>query len=378
MLHLDVPTADQIRRLSEARADACVSIYLRTTPLSQEAGAMRTELANLSRDALAQAAGLNLARGRLAALEEHLHDLADDEEFWNVQANSLAVLATPDRIMAFRLANRLTPQIHVSQRFHLKPLLRAITFPHVALVLALSENGVRLLEVLPEGPPVELRVPALPRDAASAVGKASINDRSPSGRIHGAEGKKVRLTQYARKVDTALRPVLAELHAPLFLASSEPLASIFHGVSTAHDLVPGVIGATADRTPDAELADAARAGLDALYAKEVAAFKELYRSREAQGRATRDIADAGRAAALGAIDTLLIDMDEAVPGTYDETTGAVTLAAAPGPDSYGVVDAIAAQALATGAKVLAVRGRDDLAGAPLAAVTRYPVGAPVG
>jgi hypothetical protein len=43
-----------------------------------------------------------------------------------------------------------------------------------------------------------------------------------------------------------------------------------------------------------------------------------------------------------------------------------------------VVDAIAAQAMARGAKVLAVRGKTDLAGAPLAAIIRYPVGARAG
>src|SRR5271169_3520584 len=121
-----------------------------------------------------------------------------------------SILATPEHIRTFRLANALLPQVEVSGRFHLKPLLRAITFPHVAFVLTLSENNTRLIEVFADGAPVEVRVPDLPRDAASAAGRASVNDRSPSGRIQGSEGKKVRLAQFARKA-----PVKATDECPL-------------------------------------------------------------------------------------------------------------------------------------------------------------------
>jgi len=44
---------------------------------------------------------------RFAALADLVQDVIDDE-FWQFQANSLAVLATPDRIQTFRLANRLS------------------------------------------------------------------------------------------------------------------------------------------------------------------------------------------------------------------------------------------------------------------------------
>lgn len=371
MLHLDIPTPAQFRRLAAVRGDFCVSIYLRTTPLSQQADAMRIEYANLAREGAGQVAAAGPARGRLAALEEHLQDLADDDSFWAHQANSLCVLATPDAIRTFRLANRLTAQVQVSDRFHLKPLLRAVTFPHVGLVLALSENGARLIEVLPEGAPIEIRVPDMPRDAASSVGKASINDRSHSQRIHGSEGKKVRLTQYARQVEAALRPVLAHLHAPLFLAAAEPMASIFHAVSTAHGLVPGTIAGSPDRTPDAELAAAVRQALDRLYAEEIAGFARRFADRASQGRARTDLSDVARAAALGAIDTLLVDIDVTRPGTYDDSTGAFTLAEHDSAGSYGVVDAVAVQALATGARVLAVRRADIPGGGDQAAILRY-------
>ncbi len=373
MLHLDIPTVDEFRGLWRTRADACVSLYVPTTPLTQQIGASRIELGGLLKTALAQLDSAGFDTRRAAALREEVEDLIDDDEFWATQANSLAVLATPDHISTFRLANALRPQAEVSDRFHLKPLLRAITFPHVAFVLALSEEATRLIEVFAEGAPVEVRVPDLPRDAASAAGKASLNDRSPSGRITGSEGKKVRLAQFARKVDAALRPVLAAGHAPLFLAGVDPLLSIFRSVSSASNPADETIAGNADRLSGAELASAVRPLLDRLYTRQVADFHTLFAARAENRRATTDLSDAARAAAFGAIDTILVDIDANVQGTYDEATGQISLADTPTAATYGVVDAVAAQALATGARVLGVREADLPAGASLAAVLRYAV-----
>ena len=71
-----------------------------------------------------------------------------DDEFWRFQAHSLAIFATPEKVKTYRVPNALSPMAEVSDRFHLKPLLRAVTFPQVAYALALAEGNVRLIEVL--------------------------------------------------------------------------------------------------------------------------------------------------------------------------------------------------------------------------------------
>jgi hypothetical protein len=49
MLYVDIPTRSEFSVLTKARADACMSIYLETSPLPQEAEASRIELGNLVR-----------------------------------------------------------------------------------------------------------------------------------------------------------------------------------------------------------------------------------------------------------------------------------------------------------------------------------------
>ena len=367
-LHTDIPTQVDLERLLSVRDDACVSIYLPTAP--EERGERdRLEFKRLAAEALEQLAG----RDEHDDLRDVLDDLADDEAFWMRQAHSLAVFATPAGARTFQVANRLSPIVEVSDRFHVKPLLRSATFPHAAYVLALSQNGVRVIEVSPDAPPAELRVPDMPSDAASAVGKASISDRAPVRRLQGAEGQKVRLRQYARQVQDALRPLLSGRDLPLILAATEPLASIYRSLNTYPHLAPEVIAGNPDAATDAELADASRQVLDALYADELAALHARYEERVPQGRASDDLAAIARAATFGAVDTAFVDIDESVPGFLDEADGTLTLDAADDAANYGVVDEIARRVLIAGGRVLAVRRESIPGGGSAAAILRYPV-----
>ncbi len=108
----------------------------------------------------------------------------------------------------------------------------------------------------------------------------------------------------------------------------------------------------------AELAAMARPVMDAAHAADLADRNALFTRRESQGRATTDVATAARAAAYGAIEMLLVDMEATMPGTVDAETGTITLAEEQSAESYGIIDQIAIMALATGAEVLSVRAAD--------------------
>ena len=370
-LHTDMPTRSAVERLLTARDAHSVSIYLPTSPLTQDAQADRIELKNLATEATRQLETAGTERHDLQELRESLDDLVEDDDFWGEQARSLAVFATPQGVQTFRLPSHLPNVVEVADRFYVKPLLRATTFPQAAFVLALAAGSVRLIEILPDGPPFRVAVDGLPKDAASAAGKASIADRSPSGRVQGSEGQKLRLRQYARKIEHALRGVLTGLELPLILAATEPLESIYRSVNTFPHLVEPAIRRSPEGASDDELATAARTVLDEVYAAELAEIRALFELRASQDRASTDVAEVARFATYAAVDTLLVDIDEKLDGTVDEESGAVTFSAGDDAASYGVVDEIARRVLLSGGRVLAVR-RPDLPGdSPLAAILRY-------
>ena len=134
------------------------------------------------------------------------------------------------------------------------------------------------------------------------------------------------MRQYARQIDQALRPLLNGVDVPLILAATEPLDSIYRSVSTYPQLAPTTIAGNPEATSDTDLVAGARVVLDELYASELEAIHELYRRRASEHRAAADIVDVARAATFGAVDTVLVDIDEVVPGVVDEETGAVTFA----------------------------------------------------
>ena len=265
MLYVDIPTRADIQRLGAVRAAACVSIYLPTTPLTQDAQADRIALKNLAGSAIEQLRTLGTHKAEVAAIEEALADLVDDDEFWRFQARSLAVLATAAETLTFRLPNTLQAASLAGDRFFIKPLLRALTVSQSAYVLALAQGAVRLVEVSGDLPSVTVKVEGLPSDVASAVGKASIQDRSQAGRIQGTEGQKVRMRQYARLVDQALRGLLAGSETPLILAAAQPLDAIFRSVCSYPHLVAESIEGNPEKTPDEDLGRASRALLDRLH-----------------------------------------------------------------------------------------------------------------
>jgi hypothetical protein len=67
MLYIDIPTRLDISALAAHRSDMCVSIYLRTAPITQRVQADRIELKNLV---------------QLAVVAEQFDDLIDDDGFW--------------------------------------------------------------------------------------------------------------------------------------------------------------------------------------------------------------------------------------------------------------------------------------------------------
>jgi len=372
MLHIDLPTRAEIENLARHRGDPSVSIYLRTTPVTLETQADRIELKNLLRTAVEQMQAAGTAKRTVAPIEDAVRALIDDDDFWVDQARSLAVFASEERVRTFRLPNHLQNMVEVSDRYHLKPLLRAVSFPHDAYVLAISMGSVRLVEVSAELPPHPVQVPGLPRDAQAALGRRSIG---PRGEMvgHEAGSEHAQLARYGRAVDAALRGVLAGHERPLIVAAAEPMASVAKSVLSYPHVADAVIQGNADHTPDHELAEAARGVLDGIYAMRLKEVAALYDRRLGDGRATGDMAQAARAATFGAVHTLVFDMDAVVPGTVDAESGAVTFAEAESATSYGVVDEIAGRALLAGGTLLAVRRDEVPGGGELAAILRYPV-----
>ena len=354
--HHEIPTPTQLDALWGHRGPCSTSIYLPTDASDPRRHADVARFAGLVDRAVDRLAASECSPDDVQGVRDQLDDLAADEDFWARRAESLAVLATPSVTRTFRLANQLGESVSVSDRFHLTPLARAVTFPQAAYVLALAAGGARLLEIGPEGPPEQVDVPDLPRDAWDPRSNAVFRARDRA---------------YVRRIDDAIRPWLTGSPLPLVLAATETIAALYRTVSTAPQLVEQRVPGNPEETTDAELAALVRPILDELYADEVTALGDRFTARAGQGRAATDLADLGRLATVGAIDTLIVDLAASTPGSLDEHTGAVTFASGDGPGEHDVIDEIARRTHLAGGRVLALRRGEVPGGGPAAALLRY-------
>src|SRR5262245_14641247 len=116
ILPTDIPTRAQLDGLLDAGDPWSVSIYLPTSP-SSRGDAERIELKNLAAEAVRQLQQAGAGRSDVAAIEEEVADLIDDDEFWRYQARSLALFLTPTSSSTYRLPHNLTSIVEVSDRF---------------------------------------------------------------------------------------------------------------------------------------------------------------------------------------------------------------------------------------------------------------------
>jgi hypothetical protein len=356
---IDIPSRRQLDRLMAIEDEPVASLYF----ANEIRGDSERTRATLER-AIGEAARAvrDASEPETARIvEEELMETVLDED-WPLSARTLALFASPHVSAEFRLANELPSGVYVSSRARIAPLLRSVSLPQSAFVLALAHGSVRLLQLGPELPVSELAVSDLPSDAASAAGKASLGDRSPKGRVQGSEGLKMRLRQYARKVDRAIAPILAGSGAPLILAAAEPIASIFRSVCSYPELSDVGIAGNPESLTDAELERAARAVIDDLNRTHVRALASLLEERRASERTAEDPALVAVAAARGAVETLMFNLD----GPVDDARPPAGVAA-------DELELLIRSAWQTGAEVLALRPAEMPNDAPVAAILRYPV-----
>ncbi|MET4624243.1 hypothetical protein ABIB83_001254 [Bradyrhizobium sp. I1.8.5] len=391
MLHIEIPSLEEFKALAQVKGETCVSLYLPTSPLGRSAKVNRTAFKDLAKDALSQLKEAGIGKVEITAFAEQFDRLAGVEpdvqdqdkvrrqqhaepdpvdSFWHYQANGLAVLATSGATRTLRLANSPKPLAEVADRFHLTPLIRAMTSRHDVYVLALAKESVRLVHAFANLPPERLQVPGLPANAEEATRRPSVHVRAPRGHLQNLEGEKVLLQQYVRKVEQAVYGVLTGRNTALVLAAAEPLASMFRSVNTYPGLADEMIEGNPDQTTDAELEDAAIPILDRLYSRDLAAVIARYDQLKPR-LATTDVSYAAHAATAGAIDQLVVDLDAVVPGLVSDLDGSVIYAASDDAETYSVVDEVARRALYTGARVMGARREELPDRAPLTAILRY-------
>lgn len=360
MVNYEIPSVEDLIRLGE-RHPGAVTIYVSTAPTPRGRELAFTGAKSAIDQAVRSLRDAGAAQAEQDALRAQWTQLAEDSGLWANLSNSLVILLAPGVSEEYVLPNQFEPRTRLGDYFDLAPLVRAVTTPQKAFALTLSSNGWNLWTASEGARASELPlVGEHAEDAADATNRTSIRGRQLLRRLGGDEGQKVLLDRYAQVVADAVRDELGRIDpqasVPLFVFANEPLLSMVQG----HGL-PGTVvaipGAADELRPD-QIDQSIRERIGALTAAEVSAVAERIGNGFAAGLAVTDLAQLARAAAAGAVDTLIYDITTDARGTLDDATGAIQLA----DDGTELVSRIAVHVLRDGGKVIAVRPGEVEAG----------------
>ena len=143
----------------------------------------------------------------------------------------------------------------------------------------------RSIELTSDVEPYEVKVPDMPKDMASVLGKGNEKISSITN---------TRITQYCRAIDTALRHYFGNSDIPFIIAGSEVVVNAFRPIYSGNNLIGEVANASLDHANPTEVADLARPVLDRYYEREIADIRSRFDHLTAEGRTTTDI-EIGRA-----------------------------------------------------------------------------------
>lgn len=369
MLYKDTIREKQFLKLASQRG-ICVSIFLPTTPLTQDAQSDRIVLKNLTKEATEQAEAIADKR-QIQAMTSYLEELQEDDEFWKFQANGLAILVTPESIQTYRLAYPVAQATEVSDRFYLKPLMSALQ-PMSAYVLAISQKSVKLYEFTAAQQLESLDVADLPADFSEVTKRTLQRDRAPSGKLQGDEGAEILQRQFLRAVEKAVRPVVSGSNMPLILATTQEFQAMYRSLNSYDMLADKGVDGSVEGLPEEEIRQAIPEIVNQLRQERIQQWVDLYYQRQSESRAIADLATIAKLTIRGQVSHLLVESDTVQYGTLSDM-GEITTSNTRSAETYDVVDEIVVRVIENGGEVLGVQRTENAPEElmPMAAVLRW-------
>ena len=383
---MDRITLDTLKeRLLATHEDGCVSIFMPTHRAGREAEQDPIRLKNMLREVESRLLARGMRSPEVRAMLQRPNKILADGGFWKRRGDGLALFFSTDALHAFRLPLCFEETIVVSRRFHVKPLLQMLTSDSRFLILALSQNQVRLLDAT-RHTAEEVELEGLARSLSESAAASSAEGQSPlpGGTATGAGKRpamffghdlsrenKDKILRWFRMIDRRLKDLLADTAAPMVLAGVDSLFALYREANTyAHLMDEGLAGNPEGLKPE-ELHAQAWSLVSPVFQRERQAAAARYRQLAGTGQSTADIKEAVVAAHRGRVDTLFVAVGVQVWGRYDAQAEVCRLNPAPEPGDGDLLDLAAIQSLLKGATVYAVAPQDVPDQGPLAALFRY-------
>jgi hypothetical protein len=376
---MDLLTREDLGTLLGDQRPPCVSLYVPTQPGGGEADRIHWRKAITRAEEALEQRGLRGVEAK--ALLRPARELLEDPTFWREQGHGLAFFLAEGFLRLYRLPVTFEELVVVGRRFHVTPLLPLLGGDGRFFVLALSQNGVRLLQGTRQAiSAVDLT--GVPRNLAEALATHDVDEpltfhTRPAGGLgswtaiyhgHGVgiDDHKDDLLRYFQRIDRGLHPLLRQEHAPLVLAGVGYLLPLYRQAGTYPHLLEQGVEGNPDHLSDHELHRRAWALVEPLFQRSRQQALERYEQLAGTARAACDLEQVVPATCRGELEVLFVAPSRRAWGRFDPDTKEVRCHEQPEPGDEDLVNVAAIHTLRHGGTVYAL-GPDEVPdGGPVA------------
>ncbi|MEA3375897.1 MAG: hypothetical protein U9R72_06840 [Chloroflexota bacterium] len=370
-----------------------VSIYLPTHTAGDDVLENPIRFKNLLGRAEDQLVEGGVRRPQARDLLSPARPLVDDQLFWQQQSDGLAVFLAQGLARKYRLPLDFDPVVVVSDRFHLKPLLRVLSNNGRFYVLALSQHQTRLLqgtrhriapidldrrEQVPESIVELLRWEDPEMRLQHFVTTEPTLHQGSDAVFHGhgvasQDDPKEKILRYFHRLDAGITDLLAGDDAPLVPVADDFVLARYRQANTYPGLADRGIAVQPDRLAPAELHRRAWDVVQPLFRQAQENARGVYHHLQVDepDRASNDVAEIVPAAVFQRVEGLFVAADAQRWGTFDAESGQVELHDEQRAGDRDLLSVAAVHTMRNDGWLFVVEPDDVPDGEPVAAVFRY-------
>jgi len=387
---MDILSKQDLMDLISQSGERCVSIYMPTHRVGNEVQQDPIRFRNLMNEARDHLVSTGVCGSDLCELLGPAEKLVSNGQFWQHQGAGLALFLAEDRLRYYRLPIGFEPFVLVADRYHIVPLLRALSENGKFYVLALSQEKISLyqcsaysvapidLDQAPEGlgealayddPEKQLQFHTSTRQSGG------IGERPATFHGHGVgvDHQKVDILRYFRQVDQAVYSQLCEEHAPLVLAGVEYLLPIYREANTYPHLMDMGIEGSPETLGEGEMHRQARRivtpVLDAEQREAIGRYQAL--AGTGDERTSSDPGKVVLAACRGRVEMLFVVVGDPLWGALDAGANAVEFHQEKHAGDHDLANDAAIHTLLNDGTVYALDPKEMPSRGTVAAVLRY-------
>lgn len=312
-------------------------------------------------------------------------EIGQDRIFWNNTADGLAILSNGKECIVYKLQRQVEELALVSDRFHIKPLIRYFQSSDRYHLLGLDMKYFTLYEGNRYGfEEVDLD-PDIPRSLEEVLGEDQtepyLNPGAYGGAgatpmFHGHGGRKdeidIDTQRYFRYVDKfVLDNYSNPMKIPLILVALDEHHGLFNNISHNSFLLSDGVKQDYKSLDLDQLKKSAWEIIEPFYLEKTKKLVDNYKVQRSKFLGSDDVSEVSRAVVENRVDTVLLEADKFIQGRINKETGELIREDTSGSDYDNVLDEIAKMVLENKGEVLVLPKERMPSTSGLAAIYRF-------